>query len=310
MRMRTSSPAASRAARVVAAVAVAGTAIALGVPGGTSVGDAASPFIAGGPVTERAPVAGDRASVALARAADVRARLGLPAPAASRVERVVDRFDGSSYDEVTESDAAGRALGLHRFDARGRLVGSVTFGWQAAGGSRLPNAAAARARGSRVATDLGLDAAGTPDIQQAPDETGWTLTWSRSVDGVPVPGDGVRVDLWPDGRMHAIARTERPLASRPPATLDEATARARSTATLGTMFGNRADQVAIATLALAWVAPNSAFDPTGPDAPGTTLRLAWVAEARTTGSLADGLRAVRLYLDAGTGALIGGDVLR
>jgi hypothetical protein len=127
------------------------------------------------------------------------------------------------------------------------------------------------------------------------------------VDGVPVPGDGVRVDLWPDGRMHAIVRTERPLAARPITTLDEATARARGTAMLGTLFGDRTDQVAITTLALAWVAPNSAFDPTGPDAPGTTLRLAWVVEARTSGPLADELRAVKLFLDAGTGALIGGD---
>ena len=69
-------------------------------------------------------------------------------------------------------------------------------------------------------------------------------------------------------------------------------------------------QVSIATLGLGWVAPNSAFDPTGPDAPGATLRLAWVVEARTSGPLADALRAVKLYLDAGTGALIGGDVLR
>ena len=65
MRTRTSSAVRPRAARVVAAVAVAGMAIALGVPGGTSVGDAASPFVAGGPVTARTPVAGDRAAVAL-----------------------------------------------------------------------------------------------------------------------------------------------------------------------------------------------------------------------------------------------------
>ena len=309
--MRTRMCSASRrGGRFVAAVAVAGTAIALGFPGGASALDAANPFVAGGPVTERAPVAGDRAAVALARAAGVRARLGLPTPAASRVERVIDRFDGSAYDEVTESDATGRALGLHRFDARGRLVGAVAFGWQTAGGSRLPNAAAARARGNRLATDLGLDAAGTPDVQQAPDTSGWTLTWPRVVDGAPVIGDGVRVDLWPDGRMHAIVRTERPLAARPATTLDEAAARTRATATLATLFGSRSGQVGIATLGLGWVAPNSAFDPTGPDAPGATLRLAWIIEARTSGDLADGLRAVKLYLDAGTGSLIGGDVLR
>jgi hypothetical protein len=110
--------------------------------------------------------------------------------------------------------------------------------------------------------------------------------------------------------MHAVVRTERPLAARPASTLDEATARARATTTLGTIFGSRSGQVSIATLGLGWVAPNSAFDPTGPDAPGATLRLAWVVEARTSGPLADALRAVKLYLDAGTGALVGGDVLR
>ena len=80
-------------------------------------------------------------------------------------------------------------------------------------------------------------------------------------------------------------------------------------ATVRTLRG-RFGQVAISRLELGWVAPNSAFDPTGPDAPGATLRLAWVVEARTSGALADSLRAVKLFFDAGTGALIGGDVLR
>jgi len=310
MRTRIRSLARRRAGRLLAAVAVAGTAIALGFPGGASTGDAADRFVAGSPVTERTPVTPDKAAAALARAAEVRSHLGLPEPAASRVERVVDRFDGTAYDEVTESDRTGRTLQLHRFDARGRLVGAVAFGWKAAGGPPMPSAAAARARGNRLATDLGLDTAGTPDVRQGPDDTGWTLTWPRVVDGVPVVGDGVRLDLWPDGRMHAVVRTERPLAARPASTLDEATARARATTTLGTIFGSRSGQVSIATLGLGWVAPNSAFDPTGPDAPGATLRLAWVVEARTSGPLADALRAVKLYLDAGTGALVGGDVLR
>ena len=310
MRAFMSSLAHHRGARIAAAMAAAGTAIVLGFPGGTSSGDAADRFVAGGPVTERTPVGADRAASALALAAAARSRLGLPEPATSRVERVVDRFDGATYDEVTGSDPAGRTLHLERFDARGRLIGAVAFGWQATGGPPLANAAAARARGDRLAADLDLGAAGTPDVQQGPDDTGWTLTWPRVVDGVPVMGDGVRVDLWPDGRMHAIVRTERSLAPRPSATLAVATARDRATATLATMFGSRSGQVRIATLGLGWVAPNNAFDPTGPDAPGATLHLAWVVEARTSGELADGLRAVKLFLDAGTGTLFGGDVLR
>ncbi|HSW42594.1 MAG TPA: hypothetical protein VLM76_08815, partial [Patescibacteria group bacterium] len=132
----------------------------------------------------------------------------------------------------------------------------------------------------------------------------------RVIDGIPVLGDGVRVDLWPDGRVHAVVRSERPLAPVPASVLDEATARQRATETLGDLFGSRADQIAIVALGLGWVAPNGAFDPTAPDAPASTLRLAWIAEARTSGALAEGLRAVKVFIDAGSGAVLGGDVLR
>lgn len=311
MRTRIRALSRHRGARLAGAMTVATAALALGFPGGTAPGDAADRFIVGGPVAERTSVTGDRAAQAVALAAAFRARLGLPQPASARVEHVVDRFDGTTYDEVTATDATGTPLHLQRFDARGRLVGAVTFGWQSGGGARLANPAAARARGNRLAADLGLDAAaGSPDVRQGPEDTGWTLTWPRVVDGVPVIGDGVRLDLWPDGRLHAVVRTERPLAPRPAATLAEAVARDRATAALATLFGSRSGQVTITSLGLGWVAPNSAFDPTGPDAPGAVLRLAWVAEAHTSGDLAESITAVKLFLDAGSGTLIGGDVLR
>jgi hypothetical protein len=107
-----------------------------------------------------------------------------------------------------------------------------------------------------------------------------------------------------------VVRTERPLAVRPARVIDEAAARAQAAITLGDLFGSRSGQVAISTVALGWIAPNDAFEPTAPDAPDATLRLAWVVEAHTQGDLSDGLRAVKLFLDAGSGALLGGDVLR
>ncbi|HYN48337.1 MAG TPA: hypothetical protein VER83_05680 [Candidatus Nanopelagicales bacterium] len=299
-----------RGTRVLVAAALAGAAIGLGFPGGTGPGDAADRFVAGGPTTERAPLAAEQAAPVLAAASASRRRLGLPGPSAVRVDRVTDRFSGMTYDEVTATDGAGRTLHLQRFDARGRLVGAVSFGWQSGGGRPMPDAASARARGSRLATDLGLGVSGAPDVRREPDDSGWAIAWPRLVDGIPVLGDGVRIDLWPDGRVHAVVRGERPLASRPSILLDEATARQRATVTLADLFGNRAGQITIAAVGLGWVAPNDAFDPTGPDAPASTLRLAWVVEARTGGELAEGLRAVKIFLDAGTGALLGGDVLR
>ncbi len=303
-------PLGRRRTRLLAAAILAGAAIGLGFPGGTGPGDAADRFVAGGPATERTPLAAEEAAPVLAAASSARQRLGLPGPAAVRVDRVIDRFSGTTYDEVTAMDAAGRALHLQRFDESGRLVGAVSFGWQSKGGRPMPDAESARARGSRLAADLGLDVSGAPDVRPEADDSGWTIAWPRVVDGIPVLGDGVRLDLWPDGRVHAVVRTERPLAARPSSLLDEVSARQRATETLGDLFGSRAGQIAIAALELGWVAPNDAFDPTAPDAPGSILRLAWVVEARTGGELAEGLRAVKVFLDAGSGALLGGDVLR
>jgi hypothetical protein len=303
-------PLGKRRARLVVAATVAGVAIGLGIPGGTAPGDAADRFVAGGPAVERAPIRPDRAAPVLAAASASRTQLGLPEPVSVDVEHVTDRLGGTTYDEVTERDGSGRTLHLQRFDERGRLVGAVSFGWQAAGGRRLPDNAAARARATALATGLGLDVAGQPDVRAEPDDTGWTIAWPRMADGIPVPGDGIRIDLWPDGRVHAVVRTERPLAVRPARVIDEAAARARAAITLGDLFGSRSGQVAIAAAALGWIAPNDAFEPTAPDAPDATLRLAWVVEARTRGDLSDGLRAVKLFLDAGSGALLGGDVLR
>jgi hypothetical protein len=299
-----------RRTQLLVAGAIAGAAIGLGFPGGTAPGDAADRFVAGGPATERVPLRSEQAAPVLAAADLSRLRLGLPEPAGVRVDRVTDRFSGTTYDEVTATDGAGRSLHLERFDERGQLVGAVAFGWQAAGGRPLRDADAARARGLGLAADLGLGVSGAPDVRQDPDGSGWAIAWPRVVDGIPALGDGVRVDLWPDGRFHAVVRAERPLAPRPSTLLDETAARQRATATLGDLFRSRAGQVTIAAVELAWVAPNDAFDPTAPDAPASTLRLAWVVEARTRGELSEGLRAVKIFLDAGTGKLLGGDVLR
>ena len=299
-----------RRRRLLAAAALAGAAILLGFPAGTAPGDAADRFVAGGPATERAPLPSGQEGPVLDAASSSRLRLGLPKPAAVRVERVTDRFGGTAYDEVTATDGAGRPLHLQRFDEGGRLVGAVSFGWQSKGGRPLPDGASARARGIGLAADLGFAVAGTPDVRREPDDGGWTIAWPRVVDGIPVLGDGVRLDLWPDGRVHAVVRAERPLAPRPSNLLDGAIARQRATAALASLFGSRAGDLAIATAQLCWVAPNDAFDPAGPDAPAATLRLAWVVEAHARGDLGEGLRAVKLFLDAGTGALLGGDVLR
>jgi hypothetical protein len=56
------------------------------------------------------------------------------------------------------------------------------------------------------------------------------------------------------------------------------------------------------------VAPNDTWDPGRPDAPDATLRLAWVVRLEAAGTLAERMRMVEFWLDAGDGALLGGDI--
>ena len=72
---------------------------------------------------------------------------------------------------------------------------------------------------------------------------------------------------------------------------------------------NRAE-ARVVTTALAWVAPNDTFEAARPDAPAEVRRLAWVVGVRSSGALAVSLRGLDVWVDAGDGSLLGGDVLR
>lgn len=276
---------------------------------GASTGTAADPFIAGQPSARQMPLGPDAESRALARAATVGRALGLPQGRMSAV-RLDDRFDHQVVDEVTTVDTGGRQVALQRFDVDARLISAISLGWIGAGTARAPaEGIAGRAR--EIVGRAGLQVAGTPVLGTEEDSGGWLVTWARVADGNPVRGDGLRVSLWPDGSFHSITRSERPLSPRPDRLLDVAAARNLVTSRLDGWFGGdlRAN-VAIDGLDLAWVAPNDMFDSARPDAPAETLRLAWVARVSTTGSLAERLRALEIWLDAGDGSLLGGDVLR
>ena len=66
---------------------------------------------------------------------------------------------------------------------------------------------------------------------------------------------------------------------------------------------------AIQGMNLEWVGPNAAFDPAKVGATNEPYRLAWVANVQPSGSIADVVRLITLYVDAGDGTVIGGDVV-
>jgi hypothetical protein len=276
-----------------------------------AAGAPADEFQAGQPGLIATPLSLAAAAVESDRAARTGAVLGLPAATRRSATHVVDRFGGRAYDEVTEYDSGDRLISMQRFDPDGQLVAAVRFGWRGDGGAALHGAAGARVRAERLVAELGLGTVGAPRIVAAPSSAGWTVAWDRTVGGIPVRGDGVRVQLWPDGSVHGLSRSVRALSPRPTIVLERSRAAAVVEAQLDRWF--RADVRGLAAttgIELAWVAPNDTFAPAGPDAEAPVLRLAWVARVATTGLLAQSLRALEVYVDAGNGSIIGGDVLQ
>ena len=181
-----------------------------------------------------------------------------------------------------------------------------------AGACRRVGGSAARTPGPgprRLLAAAGLTPDGAPTVTPAADG-GWRIAWQRAVGGVPVVGDGSTVTLFGDGTLHAAARRERSLAAAPAATLEVAAAERIARERLVALLGRASGDARIVRTRLSWVAPNDTFDGQAPDAPDPVLRLAWVVEVRTVAPLADRLQALELYLDAGDGTLLGGDLLR
>ena len=73
-------------------------------------------------------------------------------------------------------------------------------------------------------------------------------------------------------------------------------------------FGSEAARLRPVATELAWIAPNDTWSPNRPDAPAPKLRLAWLVRFEARGPLAERVRLVEYWLDAGSGELIGGDL--
>jgi hypothetical protein len=292
-----------RIARLLPVVLVGLGAVAIGVP--TSQGG--DPFVAGGRSTRPVDLPPSAADQANMRARHLATALGLPG-VTQRVERLEDRFEHRTYDEVTSFDSAGREVAIARFETDGTVAMAVALGWHPGGGSPVDRATA-ETRGQALARAAGLDVRGRPTVMASTGSGGWSVGWPRVVDGVAVRGDGVRLALWPDGTFHGLNRIERPLAPAPAQPMTSAAARSAAETWARAQYGSAAPDLRLGTVERAWVAPNDAFAANGPDAPAETLRLAWVVRFDAVGTLADRVRQIEVWIDAGDGTLLGGDVV-
>ncbi len=263
---------------------------------------AGSPWTAGEPASRSIAVEPLDAAVARTRADAIRSRLGLPGQATA-TERIEDRLEDRVFDQVTFADATGPTA-IVELEPNGRPHLVVALGWRgatgpAAGRNVVLRMALAHARSA------GFQVSGLPTILET--DEGWDVTWERQVDGIPVLGDGVRVSLWKDGSFHAIVGWEHPLAPRPATTIDEARARAIAADGFAERTG-AAGAIVVRSARLAYVRPNDGADPSRPDAPLAEARLAWVVLGEPVDPSKALFHKVELWLDAGDGSVLGGDV--
>jgi hypothetical protein len=274
---------------------------------GAPASQGADPFVAGGPSTRTVATDQSAADRALGRARDVGRALGLTGTRQT-VSRLDDRFDHQTYDEVVSFDGHGREVALTRLATDGRLLLAIRLGWTP-GAGRAIAAAAVADKAAAIARAAGLAVVGKPEVHRSSGAGGWIIRWARLVDGVPVRGDGVRVTVWSDGSFHAVTSTERPLAARPVNILTAAAARSIAERIVAARFKDSADALSAVAVEQAWVAPNDTWDAARPDAPEATLRLAWIVRVESSGPLAERMRMLEFWLDAGAGTLIGGDIV-
>jgi len=274
---------------------------------GVGGGQAADPFVAGGPSTRSLPAPADDVARARARGHDVAVALGLPG-VSLRVERLDDRFEHRTYDEVTSLDAGGREVAITRLELDGSVAMAVSLGWHQAAGRAIDGPAAMK-RADALARAVGHAPAGKPDVRRSAGAGGWSIAWQRTVDGAVVRGDGLRITVWPDGAFHGLTRTERPLAAMPDREIGAADARKAAATFVQARVAGSAGDLRVVAVERVWVAPNDAFGGARVDAPAPTLRLAWAVRLDATGALAERVRSIEVWLDAGDTSLLGGAVI-
>jgi hypothetical protein len=271
-----------------------------------AISQAAAPIEA--PAVLEVAITADDNPALFSRADTVRIALGFPAGSRRAAKHVRDQVRASEYDAVENLDSAGRSLDEIEFSATGRLVSAVRLD-SPVGVSARVSGSAASASATRILGSVGLAVAGDPQLDANVVEGGWNVQWARTRDGVAVRGDETRVHVRSDGRIGSVSSVEHELAAAPISRVSADAAKQTVTTRCQSWFGSQGSGYRIGAEDLQWVDPNAAFDPAGLTEARSAYRLAWVANVTPTGPAADYLRLITVFVDAGTGAVIGGDIV-
>ncbi len=262
----------------------------------------------GRPMITETAISADDSPAIFKRAGAIRDSLGFPAGAARSGRHVHDGIQKADYDEVAEVDARGRPISLTQLDGQGRLVTAVRLDTPAGLSAKMSGDQAVKSAQHGL-EQVGLATSGRARVQESPATGGWDIHWDRSAAGAPVRGDETLVHVWQDGHVQSVARVEHDLAAAPAAQLNRGKAQDAVGRQMDKWFAGRDFGYAIQGMDLQWVGPNATFDPGKVGVLEQPYRLAWVANVAPSGSAAEYVRLITLYVDAGDGSIIGGDVV-
>ena len=260
-----------------------------------------------GAIHETPLLADDRPDV-FAREDTARAALGFTKGAKRSGRHVHDGLQASDYDEISELDAKGQPSSLVQFDTKGDLVAAVRFD-SPVSSSGVVSADSATKTARKSLQGVGLASDGNPQTRLDDASGGWAVQWQRTSAGHTVRGDETLVRLGADGRIQSVAAVQHGLAAVPASPLAQADARAVVARQCDAWFSGKGSGYNVGAMDLQWVGPNAAFDGMKLDSESDPYRLAWVVNVVPTGAAADSTRLVTLFVDAGSGAVIGGDVV-
>jgi hypothetical protein len=245
--------------------------------------------------------------------ARVRSRAGTVARALGIVgepgvpHRKFEALDHAVIDEVTVSQPDGRVVAVMRLDAdRGGLRSLVRMAWSVDDDGAQTSAATAPDAASRYAEAMGIAAPATlPGTAWDEAMRAWRVSWPRLIEGIAAPGEGLTLWVYPGGRLAAMRRIETPAASAP--LLRIAPDRAKRAARAWAAGAGIPDGIltVAATPPLAWVAPDDFASRGGAEATEARLYLAYTVQLTVRPPGGD-VREVLLFVDAGSGAVIGG----
>jgi len=263
---------------------------------------------ASGGVTTQALTAADAPGL-FAKAASTRDALGLPSGVAREGRHVIDRNQADEYDAVSELDAAGAPIVEIRFSPSGGLTLAVRLDRGRGAGTGL-TASKASAAARRGLAAVGIAPVGAESVDADAVQGGWQIHWDRSQRGIGVRGDETRVHVLADGSIGSVARVDHPLAAEPERRIGSDAARRAVAACADTWFAGTESGYRLDPPALQWIEPNGLFDGSTPMASAAPYRLAWVIDLRPTGPAALSVGLVTVFVDAGDGSLLGGDVVQ